>query len=235
MTQKFTKRSVLGDAHQFAFIGLGNPGSQYDDTRHNVGFWAVDALASRLSFSDHDYQSKYHGHFIKTNFDFTENKKLGNTPLFLLKPQTFMNLSGKSVQSLMTTFKLKPDELCVIHDDVDLPVGKIRIKKGGGAGGHNGLKSIDQTIGSNYWRIRIGVGHPSQTDQDYRIPTEKYVLQNPTRDEEIKIMKSIESFAKHFETLLLKGHDDLMNKIALETNDKPLKKDKAKETKDIKD
>lgn len=203
---------------RLAFIGLGNPGSQYEKTRHNVGFWAVDAIASRLSFLSSDFQSKFLGQFLKTDFSFTKLDDYLTAPLFLLKPETYMNLSGKSVQSMMTVYKLKPEELCVIHDDLDLAIGKVRIKKAGGAGGHNGLRSIDQTIGQNYWRIRVGIGKPEENEDGFKLPVEKFVLQNPLAEERKILDKLVACLADHFELMVTKGPEHLMNKIALEMN-----------------
>lgn len=126
--------------------GLGNPTQRYAATRHNVGFWVIDSLLSTLS---HTFISKpqFHGELAKTS------------SFLLLKPQTYMNNSGQSIQAVSAYFK--PDELIVIHDDLDLPVGALRFKRGGGNGGHNGLKSIDAHLGSDYIRVRIGIGKPT--------------------------------------------------------------------------
>ncbi len=131
-------------------VGLGNPGQQYLMTRHNIGFMALDAISQSYDFPT--FKKKFQGEYAE--------RKFGDVSLGLLKPQTYMNLSGASVQSAMAFYKLKPENLLVIHDDLDLVPGQIKVKLGGGAGGHNGLKSIDQTIGNNYWRLRLGIGHP---------------------------------------------------------------------------
>lgn len=131
-------------------VGLGNPGQQYLMTRHNIGFMAIDAIAHSYDFPN--FKKKFQA-------DYSE-RRLGEKSIGLLKPQTFMNLSGASVQAAMAFYKLKPEQILVIHDDLDLIPGQIKVKLGGGAGGHNGLKSIDQTIGNNYWRLRLGIGHP---------------------------------------------------------------------------
>ena len=131
-------------------VGLGNPGQQYLMTRHNIGFMAIDAISHFYNFPS--FKKKFQG-------DFTESK-FGEVSVGLLKPQTFMNLSGSSVQAAMAFYKIKPEQVVVVHDDLDLVPGQIKVKLGGGAGGHNGLKSIDQSIGNNYWRLRLGIGHP---------------------------------------------------------------------------
>jgi PTH1 family peptidyl-tRNA hydrolase len=197
---------------QAALIGLGNPGSQYADTRHNIGFWAVDAIASRLSLSSKDFQLKHHAHFLKTEIHIHMAGEEHDCTLFLMKPETYMNLSGKSVQSLMTMFKLHPEDLYVIHDDLDLEPGKIRIKKGGGSGGHNGLKSIDETIGPNYWRIRLGIGR----SENPHIPTERYVLQRPSNEDATAIQDTINGLSENITMLFTNQADKLMNKIAVQ-------------------
>lgn len=131
-------------------VGLGNPGQQYLMTRHNIGFMAIDAIAHSYDFPS--LKKKFQGEYSE--------RKISDTSVGLLKPQTYMNLSGTSVQSAMAFYKLKPEQIIVIHDDLDLVPGQIKVKLGGGAGGHNGLKSIDQSIGNNYWRLRLGIGHP---------------------------------------------------------------------------
>ncbi len=134
----------------FLIVGLGNPGAEYDKTRHNMGFMTADALHSVYKFSP--FKSKFDGLIAEGN--------INGEKVYLLKPQTYMNLSGNSVVKAANFYKILPQNVIVIHDDMDLPVGKIKAKIGGGAGGHNGLKSIDAAITPNYNRIRIGVGHP---------------------------------------------------------------------------
>ncbi len=131
-------------------VGLGNPGQQYLMTRHNIGFMAIDTIGCSYDFPS--FKKKFQGEYSE--------HKINDTAVGLLKPQTFMNLSGASVQSAMAFYKLKSEQVIVIHDDLDLVPGQIKAKFGGGAGGHNGLKSIDQSIGNNYWRLRLGIGHP---------------------------------------------------------------------------
>ena len=130
-------------------IGLGNPGARYAKTRHNVGFMAVDALAARLGLSFK----------TKGSFAFAEGDGL-----VLIKPQTFMNLSGGAVLAAMQEFRIKKDAIAVIHDELDIPTGEMRLKTGGGAAGHNGLKSIDAAIGNDYARVRVGINHPRKLD-----------------------------------------------------------------------
>ncbi len=130
-------------------VGLGNPGREYENTRHNIGFMVLDVLARRHQLG---FGSKFKG-------DLAQGTIAGQSAL-LLKPTTFMNLSGQSVQPTMTFFKVPLDTILVVHDDLDLELGQIKIKRGGSPGGHNGLKSIDGCIGPNYLRLRAGIGHP---------------------------------------------------------------------------
>lgn len=131
-------------------VGLGNPGSEYERQRHNVGFMAVDAFHRRYGFAP--WKRRFQGLAAEGQID-------GEKAL-LLKPQTFMNLSGQSVGEAIRFYKLIPDQVVVFHDELDLSPGRIRVKQGGGHGGHNGLRSVDDHIGKDYWRVRIGIGHP---------------------------------------------------------------------------
>jgi PTH1 family peptidyl-tRNA hydrolase len=131
-------------------VGLGNPGPQYARQRHNVGFLAVDAIHQRHKFAP--WRRRFQGE--------TSEGELGGERTLLLKPQTFMNESGRSVQDATRFYKLAPSDIVVIHDEVDLPPGKTRMKAGGGVAGHNGLRSIGAAIGPDFRRLRIGVGHP---------------------------------------------------------------------------
>ena len=154
------------------FVGLGNPGTQYALNRHNVGFMAVDVIADHL---------RAPAFKIKSNAALTE-AALSASPeshrLYLIKPQTFMNLSARAVAPILSFYKIPRDHLVVFHDELDLEPGRIKIKCGGSSGGHNGLKSIDQSLGANYWRVRIGIGHPGHKDA-----VTSYVLSNFKRNE----------------------------------------------------
>jgi len=134
------------------FVGLGNPGPQYEDTRHNVGFWWIDALAQQLKIQLSPERG-YVGLVARTAVQ-------GRT-LWLLEPQTFMNASGKSVAALARFYKIQPEEILAVHDELDFSPGQIKLKRGGSHGGHNGLRDIHAQLGSSdYWRLRIGIGHP---------------------------------------------------------------------------
>ena len=133
-------------------VGLGNPGPEYEDTRHNAGFWFIDAVARELKVQLVPERS-YHGLMARTTVK-------GQT-VWLLEPQTFMNLSGKSVSALARFFKIQPTEILVAHDEMDIPPGEAKLKLGGSHAGHNGLRDIHAQLGTaDYWRLRIGVGHP---------------------------------------------------------------------------
>ncbi|HBQ35619.1 MAG TPA: aminoacyl-tRNA hydrolase [Rhodobacteraceae bacterium] len=137
------------------FVGLGNPGAKYAHNRHNVGFMALDQMAA-----DHGF-GPWRGKFQAS----VSEGRLGGEKVVLLKPETFMNLSGQSVGEAMRFYKLTPDEVMVFHDELDLAPRKIRVKKSGGHAGHNGLRSIHQHIGEHYGRVRIGIGHPGHKDR----------------------------------------------------------------------
>ena len=131
-------------------VGLGNPGSRYARNRHNVGFLAVDLIARRHGVSG--FRTRFKGEIAEG--------VIGGERRLLLKPQTYMNGSGESVAETARFFKISPAEIVVIHDEIDLRPGKLRVKCGGGTAGHNGLRSIDALLGPDFWRVRIGVGHP---------------------------------------------------------------------------
>lgn len=132
-------------------VGLGNPGAKYAHNRHNIGFMAMDRIAEDYGFPT--FSSKHNG--------LLSQGKIGSESVILLKPQTFMNLSGQSVQPVMAFYKITPQDIWVWHDELELPTGRVRVKTAGGHGGHNGLKDIDARIGQNYHRVRIGIDRPA--------------------------------------------------------------------------
>lgn len=178
-------------------VGLGNPGSEYVHTRHNMGFQAVDEIVRRFSFSD--FKSACKGQVAS---GMIEDEKC-----LVLKPETYMNLSGESVQAAMTYYKIKPENVIVFHDDLDLPVGKIKAKIGGGAGGHNGLKNIDSHIGANYMRVRIGI------DKNKMIDTADYVLGKPTKDEQKILENEFQKIAEFVPFLFKNDLSGFLNKV----------------------
>ena len=169
-------------------VGLGNPGREYRDTRHNAGFWLVDELAKQAA-CNFTMEGKYFAEVAKFRY--------ADADVFLLKPQTFMNLSGKAVQALANFYKILPEEILVAHDELDFNPGIAKLKQGGGNGGHNGLKDIDRVIGKNYWRLRIGIGHPGDASK-----VVGYVLNKPLLDERIEIDRNIDKALSVYRDLL---------------------------------
>ncbi len=179
------------------FVGLGNPGSQYEETRHNIGFKVIDNLVNDLDAKD----------ISKTSF---QGKISRHKNTLFLKPTTFMNLSGRSVQIVKNFFKVELDNVIVIHDDIDLPFGALRLKKGGGHAGHNGLKSIDSYITKEYIRVRIGVGKP-----EYKSAVSDYVLHDFSSEEKSSLNSWIEHVSKACKALLTDEFDRVKSKYSL--------------------
>jgi PTH1 family peptidyl-tRNA hydrolase len=151
-------------------VGLGNPGSDYESTRHNAGFWWIDTIARDLKVQLQPDRA-YHGLVARTT--------VKGQNVWLLQPQTFMNLSGKSVAALARFFKIQPDEILVIHDELDIPPGEAKLKLGGSHAGHNGLRDIHAQLGTDqYWRLRIGIGHPGHKSE-----VANWVLKKPAPDQ----------------------------------------------------
>jgi len=171
------------------FVGLGNPGPEYEATRHNVGFWWIDALARQLKVSMAMDRS-YYGLVARTVIN-------GQT-VWLLEPQTFMNLSGKSVAALARFFKIAPQEMLVVHDELDIAPGEAKLKLGGSHAGHNGLRDIHAQMGTDdYWRLRIGVGHPGVKSE-----VVNWVLKKPMLDHRIAIDQCIDRTLKALRHLM---------------------------------
>lgn len=137
------------------FVGLGNPGAQHALNRHNIGFMAIDALAERWSFGP--WKARFQGHFSEG--------RIGQDKILLLKPHTYMNESGRSVGEAMRFFKLTPADVTAFYDELDLEPGRVRVRTGGGAAGHNGIRSMTQHIGAEFRRVRLGIGHPGHKDR----------------------------------------------------------------------
>lgn len=160
------------------FVGLGNPGPEYESTRHNAGFWWIDELARSLK-APLQMDKGYHGLVARTSVQ-------GQT-VWLLEPQTFMNLCGKSVAALARFYKIQPQEILVVHDELDLPPGEAKLKLGGSHAGHNGLRDIHAQLGTDdYWRLRLGVGHPGIKSEVIH-----WVLKKPSLDHRIAIDQTI--------------------------------------------
>lgn len=158
-------------------VGLGNPGREYADTRHNAGFWFCERLAQRLGVSL-SVESRFHG----------LAGHVRSQGVWLLLPQTFMNRSGQAVGALARFHRIPPAEILVIHDELDIPPGQLRLKFGGGLGGHNGLKDITAHLGTqDYWRLRIGIGHPGDRNE-----VVNFVLKPPRREERDEIDVALE-------------------------------------------
>ena len=195
-------------------VGLGNPGSRYARNRHNVGFMAVDAIAHRHGVPG--FRSRFKGELAEAS--------IGGERVLLLKPQTFMNASGESVGAAARFFKILPEDVIAIHDEIDLRPGKLRVKRGGGSAGHNGLRSIDAEIGPDYWRVRIGVGHPGIKEL-----VQPYVLQNFPSEELTGWVEPLLGAVADTTPLLISGAPDaFMSEVArrvappkAETADRP--------------
>jgi PTH1 family peptidyl-tRNA hydrolase len=153
-------------------IGLGNPGAEYSETRHNAGFWFCERLADELKTS-FGKESRYHGWVASAR----------DAGIWLLMPATYMNESGRAVQALAHFYRIQPAEMLVVHDELDLPPGRMQLRFGGGLGGHNGLKSLTAHLGTqDYWRLRVGIGHPGDRNE-----VVNYVLKPPRKEEREEI------------------------------------------------
>lgn len=174
-------------------VGLGNPGTQYDHTRHNAGFEYVDALAEAVG-GQWKLDSKYQA--------MTAKVRIGNADVWLLKPMTFMNRSGQSVAALAQFYKIPPERILVAHDELDLPAGVARLKKGGGHGGHNGLRDIIACLANNrdFYRLRLGIGHPGSASQ-----VVSYVLSKAHPDDRISLARALDAAVEQT-PLCVAGH-----------------------------
>lgn len=185
-------------------VGLGNPGADYSETRHNAGFWFCTRLAEALGAS-FSAESRFHGQVARAR----------DANVTLLMPQTFMNRSGQSVGALARFFRIPPQEILVVHDELDIPAGQLRLKFGGGVGGHNGLKDISAHCGTpDYWRLRIGIDHPGDRNQVVH-----YVLKPPRREERDAIDDAITRALEHW-PLMAAGN---WNAAATKINARPAK------------
>ncbi|WP_430395414.1 aminoacyl-tRNA hydrolase [Ferrovibrio sp.] len=192
-------------------VGLGNPGPEHQRQRHNIGFMAIDAIAERYNFAP--FRKRFQGELAEGVLD--------GIKTLLLKPQTYMNLSGKSVGEAAHFYKLPPAQVVVLHDELDLAPGKLRVKLGGGHAGHNGLRSVDAAIGADYRRVRLGIGHPGKEQ------VLGFVLQNFSEVEQDWLNPLLEAIADAAPALARGDDVGFMNKVALKLtpprNDPPKK------------
>jgi peptidyl-tRNA hydrolase, PTH1 family len=198
-------------------VGLGNPGAQHSGHRHNVGFMAAGAIARRHGFSP--AREKFHS--------LAAEGTLAGDKALILWPQTYMNDSGRAVQAAMQFYKAEPNDLTVLYDEIDLEFGKVRVKKGGGAAGHNGIRSIDAHVGPDFWRVRIGVGHPGVKGL-----VKHYVLHDFDAEEKPEVETMVGAIADNFALLFERGHEHFMTKVALAINPPPPKPPRQEKAED---
>jgi PTH1 family peptidyl-tRNA hydrolase len=181
-------------------VGLGNPGKEYQNNRHNIGFLAIDEIASDYNLPP--FSKKFQG-------ELTEGR-INGEKVVLVKPQTYMNESGKCVGQVARFYKVTPNRIIAFHDELDLAPGKLRVKKGGGAAGHNGLKSMDAHLNSqDYWRVRMGIGHPGDRDR-----VSGYVLGDFSKEEQKSLPDWLCAVSKHTPSLLEAKPEDFMTNVA---------------------
>ncbi|WP_417428231.1 aminoacyl-tRNA hydrolase [Kiloniella sp.] len=181
------------------FVGLGNPGQKYENNRHNIGFMAVDDIVHRHNFSP--WRSRFQGK--------TSDGRIGTEKVLILKPETYMNESGRAVGEAIRFFKINPEDVFVFYDELDLAPGKLRIKKAGGSGGHNGIKSIDAHIGKEYWRLRMGIGHPGHKER-----VTGHVLGDFSKTDQDWLSKEIDAISRHIDLLVKGDSPGFMSKVA---------------------
>ncbi len=180
-------------------VGLGNPGADYARTRHNAGFWLVDELARRHG-GTFRHEGKHQAELARV--------RINGDEIWLAKPMTFMNRSGGPVSSVLGFYKIAPAEMLVVHDEIDLPGGTVRLKDAGGAGGHNGIRDIISAQGDGFWRMRIGVGHPGGKRE-----VVDHVLTRPSAEDQRIIDETIAAGADAIEVMLRDGAQIAMNKL----------------------
>ena len=190
-------------------VGLGNPGARYAGNRHNIGFMAADLIVRRHGFSP--WRKRFQGEAAEGTLD--------GEKVLVLKPQTFMNNSGQSVGEAMNFYKLTPDDVVVLYDEIDLAPAKVKVKKGGGAAGHNGIRSIDAHIGPDFWRVRLGVGHPGDKSRVHG-----YVLSDFSKAEDGWLEKLLDAVSDAIPLMARKQDGKFMTKVALLTQPPPEKK-----------
>lgn len=179
--------------------GLGNPGPEYAGTRHNAGFWLVEELAHRHG-ATFRFEPRHGAQLARA--------RIGAADLWLVKPLTYMNESGRAIGSIARFYKIAPDEILVACDELDFPPGKIRLKHGGGAAGHNGIRDVASSVGAGFWRLRIGIGRPSAKGEGI-----DHVLSRPTSAEEELILGALGAGADAIEVMLKEGAQVAMNRL----------------------
>ena len=189
----------MSDSTLRAIIGLGNPGSEHARTRHNAGFWFVDALAQSCE-AQFRTETKFQGELAKAT--------LAGETLLLFKPSTYMNRSGEAIVKLLGFYKIAPEETLVAHDELDLPAGAARLKQGGGHGGHNGLRSVHEHIGENYLRLRLGIAHPGDKEKVLG-----HVLGRPNDTDEERMLDAIRRSVEILPVLMRDGLQKAMNRL----------------------
>jgi peptidyl-tRNA hydrolase, PTH1 family len=194
-------------------VGLGNPGAEYAYSRHNIGFLAVDAIAERYRFSP--WRARFQG-VVSEGF-------INGMKVLALKPGTYMNLSGQAVGEAMRFFKLAPEDVIVVYDEIEIVPGKVKVKQGGGSAGHNGIKSIDAHIGEPYWRVRLGVGRP-----ETKAGVTDHVLQNFAKSDVDWLGKLLDAVAEAAPWIIAGNESKFMTKVALLTAPPVEKKDPEK-------
>jgi len=198
------------------FVGLGNPGKKYTNNRHNIGFMALNQIANDHSFSP--WKNKFQGQIT--------DGKLGDEKVILLKPETFMNLSGQSVSETIKFYKIKIEDIIVFHDELDLAPAKLRVKISGGHAGHNGLRSIHQHIGADYHRVRMGIGHPGHKDR-----VANYVLSDFAKNDQNWLQDLLFGISDGAIYLVNNDAGKFMNAVAMRTvpqREKPTKSNKER-------
>ena len=180
--------------------GLGNPGPKYAANRHNIGFMVADDIAQHYRFSP--WSQKFNSHLCEG--------VVANQKVLLMKPQTYMNLSGQAVGEAASYFKIDPAQIMVLHDELALSAAKVRVKLGGGHGGHNGLKDIDRHIGKDYWRVRIGIDHPGDRDLVH-----DYVLGDFSKEQRQDMARASDAMVQSLPLFFEQDHEAWMSKIAL--------------------
>ncbi len=199
----------------FLLVGLGNPGKEYERHRHNIGFMTVDRIADKYAFVP--FKKKYQGEYAEGTIN-------GNK-VALLKPMTFMNNSGKSVAEAAKFYKIPPANIIAFHDELDIAPFRVKVKTGGGAGGHNGLRSMDEWLGTPaYKRVRLGIGHPGDRDR-----VTGYVLGNFAKAEEENLEKFLKSIVDTLPLILQNKDEEFMTKVALLLQPAKVKKEKKEE------